>query len=471
MRRLLYRNPLLAIAILAGFYIYNNYIKQPTLNVSLNEKQMKICVSKDNERKKHCFDLPEFFVSGNVSLKVQNGEIFVHYSNDKVSTIDTKWEFNKRSNKLFLRKFVGRFPDRQDHYGVDNVCSIDNANIFIGDIDEDRFVDSMTSCRYEYADLPPLQELSEDFAKMSKGLDELYEYSHYDYAKRYDAIFRTYPLSDATHVLYNNIGYYLEQAEAYDAAIYVLNTVLEKYPQRAVAHLNIADAYWGNGERGKARKHYEEYLRLMKDQKKDESKIPQTVYDRMKPAPPFTDSRDGQQYRIVEIDKQTWMAENLNYRPSDGSGWCYERSVDNCTKYGRLYDWNTALKACPTGWHLPSVQEWDDLMRTVGGDRKQYKDNYSNTSWGWYGVGKKLKAGNGWVDNGNGTDDYGFSALPGGVTDSEYFADVKYCGFWWTATASKADEAHHRDMVSNNGNVRESTSSKRNGFSVRCVQN
>jgi uncharacterized protein (TIGR02145 family) len=104
------------------------------------------------------------------------------------------------------------------------------------------------------------------------------------------------------------------------------------------------------------------------------------------------DTRDGQTYKTVKIGTQTWMAENLNYQTKKGS-WCYENSTDSCKKYGRLYDWNTAKTACPTGWHLPSRQEWRILVTTAGGSES---------------ADMKLKAKSERNQNGNGTDDYGF---------------------------------------------------------------
>jgi len=139
----------------------------------------------------------------------------------------------------------------------------------------------------------------------------------------------------------------------------------------------------------------------------------------------------GQTYRTVEIGTQIWMAENLNYNASNSK--CFKDSEDNCTTYGRLYDWLTAMNGatfsntnpsgirgvCPSGWHLPSDDEWATLTDFVGGS-----------------AGTKLKATSGW-NSYNGTDDYGFSALPGGCCSSfpdygEYF--IGSSGSWWSTT-------------------------------------
>ena len=107
----------------------------------------------------------------------------------------------------------------------------------------------------------------------------------------------------------------------------------------------------------------------------------------------LTDSRDGQTYRTVKIGNQVWMAENLNYETANS--YCYQDSVSNCTKYGRLYTWAAAKAACPSGWHLPTEVEFKELVATVGG---------SSTA------GKMLKSTSGWDDDegesGNGTDAY-----------------------------------------------------------------
>ncbi len=153
------------------------------------------------------------------------------------------------------------------------------------------------------------------------------------------------------------------------------------------------------------------------------------------------------------------MGENLNYQPSTGNSWCYSGSVDNCVKYGRLYDWSTANTVCPVGWHLPSRQEWGDLAKAAGGT-------------GDYGAsgtaGKKLKSTSGW--NSNGTDDFGFSALPGGTRGSGgSFYNAGFDGNWWTATEYSESNAYYRVMYYND-DVYENNVDKSYGFSVRCAQ-
>jgi len=175
----------------------------------------------------------------------------------------------------------------------------------------------------------------------------------------------------------------------------------------------------------------------------------------------FTDSRDGKKYRTVKIGKLTWMAQNLNHETADS--WCYNDDNSNCEKYGRLYNWNAAIKACPAGWRLPAREDWNELVQAAGGDV----------------AGIRLKSKTGWDNNddgssGNGADDFGFSALPGGfrlyLFQRANFGNVGINAYWQSATENKDRAPWNRSMYSFIDSVAENISSKDAAFSVRCVQ-
>jgi uncharacterized protein (TIGR02145 family) len=166
---------------------------------------------------------------------------------------------------------------------------------------------------------------------------------------------------------------------------------------------------------------------------------------------------EGQTYKTVTIGEQTWMAENLNYKT--GKSECYENDEANCKKYGRLYDWATAMKACPNGWHLPSKEEWESLDF---GDSKT--------------AGKKLKAASGWEDyreqNGNGEDKYGFAALPGGYFSADgFFNEIGFFGIWYSASEEDSNNAYFRNMNNEEESAYWGSYGGKSGlFSVRCVK-
>jgi uncharacterized protein (TIGR02145 family) len=167
----------------------------------------------------------------------------------------------------------------------------------------------------------------------------------------------------------------------------------------------------------------------------------------------------GKTYRTVEIGGKRWMAENLNYKMSSGGSWCYGNDDSNCDKYGRLYNWSAATLVCPTGWHLPTREEWGALAKAAGGT-----GDYGTAG----AAGKKLKATRGWGPL-NGTDDFGFSALPGG---NSYISGIFYgagnYGYWWTATGGNR-RAYHRGMDGYDDRVNEGDNDVDDGRSVRCV--
>lgn len=162
----------------------------------------------------------------------------------------------------------------------------------------------------------------------------------------------------------------------------------------------------------------------------------------------FVDNRDGTKYKTAKIGSFVWMTENLNYEIDNS--WCF-----NCEKYGRLYDWETAMKACPNGWHLPSNEEWDDLILNAGDDV----------------AGKKLKSAE---PNWNGTDDFGFSALPGGHYIDDNLDAVSYRGYWWSSNiydnGDDNNDAYCQMMRSERDFTLNINADKSDGHSVRCVK-
>jgi len=180
----------------------------------------------------------------------------------------------------------------------------------------------------------------------------------------------------------------------------------------------------------------------------------------------FTDTRDGQTYKTVKIGKHTWMAQNLNYQTKSGS-WCYKDSTDNCNKYGRQYDWNTAKTVCPKGWKLPDTADWNRLVTTAGGWKTAAKKLKSKSGWNvYFGEDDEPKS----CESGNGTDDFGFSALPGGYrfSNGDFLTAGKYGG-WWTATEDNSNLAYHRRMGYDYDLVHEYSNRKGYGSSVRCI--
>ncbi|MBR3070488.1 MAG: fibrobacter succinogenes major paralogous domain-containing protein [Fibrobacter sp.] len=186
----------------------------------------------------------------------------------------------------------------------------------------------------------------------------------------------------------------------------------------------------------------------------------------------FKDSRDGKKYKTVKIGKQTWMAENLNFETPNS--YCYHNSLDSCSKYGRFYTWEDAMNACPVGFHLPSGSEWLDLLFAVN-DSTFLAPKFKS-------VGKKLKSKKGWKHadsiRGNGTDDYGFSALPAGyywkspyAGSSIYkFVNNGFSAAFWMSTGELFYDISVLKVYHDNDIVHYSSSSGDNAHSVRCVK-
>jgi uncharacterized protein (TIGR02145 family) len=172
---------------------------------------------------------------------------------------------------------------------------------------------------------------------------------------------------------------------------------------------------------------------------------------------------DEGSYESVTIGGMTWMKNNLNIRTADS--WCYDDDPANCAIYGRLYTLEAAKKACPSGWHLPSREEWGALAVAAGGT-------------GDYGAGgeagKALKSRTGW-DSNPGTDTYGFSALPGGYRAGiGDYRNAGLFGSWFTSTEGDGGYVYHRRMNHFDNRVDEffhpAEDAVGGAISVRCLR-
>ncbi len=195
----------------------------------------------------------------------------------------------------------------------------------------------------------------------------------------------------------------------------------------------------------------------------------------------------GREYEFATLGEQTWMLENLAYLPAvndpmDGADdhafyYVYNyagevvsaaKNLLNYSEYGVLYNWNAAMTACPDGWHLPGDEEWKILERYLG----MLSSQVDEVDWRSGGsVGRKMKSQSGWRDGGNGDNSSRFNALPGGLKSySGLFADLEKYGNFWSSTADQTFDAWYRWLGYEEDGINRNTSSKRRGFSVRCIR-
>ena len=211
------------------------------------------------------------------------------------------------------------------------------------------------------------------------------------------------------------------------------------------------------------------------------------------------DPRDKQVYKVVKIDvpdanySQVWMAENLNYADSaktpslKGGNWCYNDDEKNCKVSGRYYSWAAAIDSvalandaeapldcgygkkcgldravqgiCPDGWHLPSIYEWGLLSVALGNAPVSGEPLKALTGWNYAGT----------PDN-NGTDLYGFAALPTGRISATKWEKVGSDVYYWSATEYSANDGRYFNINNVYTNSYTYQNSKSYGQSVRCVK-
>ena len=189
---------------------------------------------------------------------------------------------------------------------------------------------------------------------------------------------------------------------------------------------------------------------------------------------------NGNTYKSVRIGEQVWMSENLRTtKYNDGTvipnitgdaewealstgAWChYENGNQYENTYGKLYNWYAVEtgKLCPTGWHVPTDEEWTDLTDYLAANGYDGKE------------GTALKATSGWDSDGNGTDDYGWNGLPGGRrSDGGNFFFFGGLGSLWSSSEGGIYDVWIRNFSSSSDNLWRDSEYEGSGLSVRCLR-
>ena len=207
----------------------------------------------------------------------------------------------------------------------------------------------------------------------------------------------------------------------------------------------------------------------------------------------FRDGRDGRSYRCVEIGRQTWMAQNLDFgervdgaveqsasSATSAQKYCYNDSAAHCSATGGLYQWHTVMALpvvfdslapgdefvdfphrgiCPEGWHVPTHDEWTEL-----------KEHVVSLGVPESEVGQALKSTTGWTGSaGNGSDEVGFDARPATFRSSVGAWGPKENAYWWTATDFGLRVGRYRLLKGTETALLGNTSARRSGYSLRCA--
>jgi len=203
---------------------------------------------------------------------------------------------------------------------------------------------------------------------------------------------------------------------------------------------------------------------------------------------------EGQVYNTIQIFSQCWLKKNMNvgtmipgYQDMEDNDtiekYCYGNNPANCDNYGGLYQWNEMMHyttqqgsqgICPPEWHIPTDEEWKVLEGVADshyGIGNQIWDSYGLRG---YDAGTHLKTTIGWLNNGNGTDLFGFSGMPDGYRfNNGTFYYLSMNGLWWSSTDGNSTCAWNRYTAYNNPQVDRDfgNDNKEFGFSVRCIRN
>lgn len=190
--------------------------------------------------------------------------------------------------------------------------------------------------------------------------------------------------------------------------------------------------------------------------------------------------QQGHAYQTKQIGTQTWMIENLRSRKlADGPvlpivredtwyslttpGVCWVENDDSRTQaFGFLYNFYAVTdprNICPTGWHVPSLDEWEAMINAVGG---------IDVAGGML----KEKGTSHWSEPNTGASNgSGFSGIPAGIRDKSKYFDFTISGYYWTSTSKDDGFGQVQVLRYSAENVVSTQYPKTAGASVRCVQN
>jgi uncharacterized protein (TIGR02145 family) len=200
---------------------------------------------------------------------------------------------------------------------------------------------------------------------------------------------------------------------------------------------------------------------------------------------------DGNIYKTDLIGNFWWMTENLkSTRFNDGSiipcikdqsiwlrsdsfAYCYYQNNESyADTLGFLYNWYAVNsgKLCPNGWRVPTDNEWRQIEGSADTKYGIGDSIWNKTGLRGFDAGQRLRSVKGWRNGVTGTDNLGFSALPGGERLSRFYGGGS-SGFWWTSTEASTSSAYYRSLIYSFELVARDTHPKRMGFSVRCIKN
>ncbi len=176
----------------------------------------------------------------------------------------------------------------------------------------------------------------------------------------------------------------------------------------------------------------------------------------------LVEDSEGNVYETIQLGEQIWLAENLKTaQHSEGESWCYKEKEENCEVYGRLYDLEAAMVACPEGWILPSDEDWKELENYIDDEEM---------------LGAKLKSLPLWdvrddtEEKIKNLDEYGLNFLPGGHYVEGYFYDQGRGAFLWSSTQQNNGSTWSRSLLNSSNEFVRSLFTPEHAFSVRCLK-